>query len=195
MDFDKINQERRSCRSFDQSVFLQKKEIEEILTDAVLAPSAYNRQPWRFVVLNDEKKIYQLRKRIENIVRDIIISNEALDFFNSQEVINRRSKMMEKGEDSIFYNASTLIFIIQTSDLDFDEISCGMMMQNLLLSAKNKGYDSCVIGMIARLVKEKDFFDQFLNLGEGEKFFCAVAIGKAKWEMKKIERKKNITFL
>ena len=48
MIIDAINN-RRSTMSFAPEA-IDKKQIEEILTAATLAPSAFNEQPWRFYV-------------------------------------------------------------------------------------------------------------------------------------------------
>ncbi|MBU2699984.1 nitroreductase [Sporomusaceae bacterium BoRhaA] len=47
--------QRRSIREF-QNEPVPQKAIEEILELAMKAPSGKNRQPWRFVVLQDQKK-------------------------------------------------------------------------------------------------------------------------------------------
>ena len=55
MDFDKIINNRRSARLFtDKDV--SNEQIDKILQSASIAPSARNRQPWKFFVLNDEQK-------------------------------------------------------------------------------------------------------------------------------------------
>jgi len=55
MEFEKVIRTRRSIRSYS------KKEIPEdilkkILDGARVAPSGYNKQPWYFIVVKDEKK-------------------------------------------------------------------------------------------------------------------------------------------
>ena len=55
MEFDDIVNKRRSARLFtDKEV--SNKQIEKILQSARMAPSAKNRQPWRFFILNDVQK-------------------------------------------------------------------------------------------------------------------------------------------
>ncbi len=52
---------RRSIRSFtDQQVSAE--QIDIILRAAMAAPSAYNEQPWEFIVVNDKEKILALSK-------------------------------------------------------------------------------------------------------------------------------------
>ena len=64
MDTINVIKERRSIRNF-----LDKEIPDQILIDLVdcgrLAPTGYNRQPWEFVVITDEK----LKKEIANLAR------------------------------------------------------------------------------------------------------------------------------
>lgn len=48
-------QKRRSVRSYQQKS-ISEKQLRKVLEAARLAPSASNRQPWKFVVVRDEEK-------------------------------------------------------------------------------------------------------------------------------------------
>ena len=56
--FDAIRK-RRSVRSY-QDRPVEKEKLEKVLEAARLAPSAKNRQEWRFIVVTDEEKIKML---------------------------------------------------------------------------------------------------------------------------------------
>ncbi|MGD6840818.1 nitroreductase family protein, partial [Bacillus thuringiensis] len=51
-NFNQIITGRRSIPNYDPSVKISKEEMTEILTEATLAPSSVNLQPWRFVVID-----------------------------------------------------------------------------------------------------------------------------------------------
>lgn len=53
-NFEEILLGRKSVRQFDTSVKISKEEMEQIISEAVTAPSAINMQPWRFVVIESE---------------------------------------------------------------------------------------------------------------------------------------------
>lgn len=55
MDVIRAIEERRSIRKF-QDKTVEKERIEKILKLATKAPSGKNRQPWRFIVLQNSKK-------------------------------------------------------------------------------------------------------------------------------------------
>jgi hypothetical protein len=58
--FDTIRQ-RRTVRDF-QSTPVAKEHILKILDAARFAPSAGNQQPWRFLVIQDQEKLNQLKR-------------------------------------------------------------------------------------------------------------------------------------
>ena len=54
---------RRSVRQFDSGRKISKEDIDDLLKIAMYAPSGYNKQPWEFVVVDDENtknKIMQI---------------------------------------------------------------------------------------------------------------------------------------
>lgn len=53
MDFWQVVDERFSVRDFDVNVDVTDSTVERILTAAIHAPSAGNRQPWHFYVVRD----------------------------------------------------------------------------------------------------------------------------------------------
>ncbi len=55
MNFDEVLMNRRSAREFT-SENINKNNLYKILSSASLAPSARNRQPWKFYILNNEQK-------------------------------------------------------------------------------------------------------------------------------------------
>ena len=55
MNFDEIVDNRRSARLFTNDE-VSEKQLEKILSSGSLAPSARNRQPWKFYILNDKQK-------------------------------------------------------------------------------------------------------------------------------------------
>lgn len=53
MDFWQVLENRYSVRSFDPDVDLPAETVERLLSAAISAPSAGNRQPWHFYVVRD----------------------------------------------------------------------------------------------------------------------------------------------
>ena len=53
--------ERRSVRKYDPNFTISKEEILELLSEATMAPSTSNLQPWEFMVFMDEEQRKDLR--------------------------------------------------------------------------------------------------------------------------------------
>jgi len=54
-------QQRRSIKHFDSNHVLTKNEIDTILSHAILSPTAFNIQNWRFVVVTDKALRQKIR--------------------------------------------------------------------------------------------------------------------------------------
>lgn len=65
MDVAKAIRERRSIRSFENKR-VEKEKIELVLEAARLAPSAWNRQDWRFVVIRNKETLKKLAVACED---------------------------------------------------------------------------------------------------------------------------------
>ncbi|EAQ6393145.1 nitroreductase family protein, partial [Salmonella enterica] len=52
--FMEVVKERRSVRNYDPAFKMSEQELKDILTEAALAPSGANMQPWKFIVFNDQ---------------------------------------------------------------------------------------------------------------------------------------------
>lgn len=48
-----VIKERRSIRKYKQEP-IEKKEIDEIIKAGMFAPSAKNRQPWKYIIYSDQ---------------------------------------------------------------------------------------------------------------------------------------------
>jgi nitroreductase len=62
MDFTKVITDRESIRSYDPTRPVEKAVLERILDAGRIAPSAANRQPWRFVVVSSRDVLSQVRR-------------------------------------------------------------------------------------------------------------------------------------
>lgn len=52
---------RRSIRQYDNTKKIPQEDIEKILEAASYGPSAHNKQPWEFLVIEDRQKLASLR--------------------------------------------------------------------------------------------------------------------------------------
>ena len=92
MNFDEVINKRRTARVFT-SENVSKEQLSKILKSASTAPSARNRQPWRFYILNDSQK-----KHIMNMLID-------------WEKENSKERTSVKGTAEQIRTANKMIFI------------------------------------------------------------------------------------
>ena len=128
----KIIHARRTVRDFKPDQ-IKDADLTVILEAGQQAPSAWNRQPWHFTVV---QKI-SLLDRIVNAARDVV-----------QKVFPEQSETMPwmvAPSFHYFYNAPTVVFISrQTDNIDaFGD--CAMALMNLVYAAESLGVQTCVV--------------------------------------------------
>lgn len=140
MEFMDVIKSRKSCREFS-SRMIPKKLILDILEAGRLAPSAKNRQPWYFVILEGDKK-----NRVADIlesdlkVRDILEVNKP-----TKEEIPVASLI---NSVRIIREAPVLILVFRTNEEEWKEadyISIGCALMNIHLAATNSNLGSIII--------------------------------------------------
>lgn len=175
--FDAIYQ-RRAVKGFDPDHRLSQDEEAKLLEAAIQAPTSFNIQHWRFVILRDP----QLRSKIRS------------EFGNDQSQMTDASllvlftadtKAWAKKPERYWQNAPKEVadllvgwmgpFHEGREWLQRDEAqrSIGMAMQTLMLAAKSMGYESCpMIGFDIEGVAK------LINLPDDHVMGPMVAIGK-----------------
>lgn len=169
---------RRAVKHFDPEHKLTQEEEKQLLEATIQAPTSFNIQHWRFVVIRDQ----ELRKKIRT------------EFGNDQAQITDASllvlmtadvKAWQKEPERYWQNAPKEVadllvgwmgpFHEGREELQRDEAqrSIGMAMQTLMLAARGMDYDSCpMIGF------DIDAVAQLINLPEDHVIGPMVAIGK-----------------
>lgn len=147
MDLDSCIKGRRSVRGYtDEPV--SKEMIEAVLEAGTWAPSGMNRQPWRFIVIEDEDVIKMVSKQTKKIV---------------PEVMPQMSDKMQTEADVICYNAPVLIFICAEKDGvhgDLDMTDSVLAAQNMFLKAHELGLGACYMGFIAFLSRKPEILEK-----------------------------------
>ena len=171
---------RRSVKDFDANHSMAEAEVNELLSLAVLSPTAFNIQNWRFVVVTDKA----LRKQIREVAWDQAQVTDTSLFI----VLCADLKAWEKQPGRYWRNAQKEIqaFMLPAIDAYYrgkDQVqrdeamrSCGIAAQTLMLAAKSMGYDSCPMDgfdfeKVAELIKLPDdhVIAMFVAIGKGTK--------------------------
>jgi nitroreductase len=138
---------RRSIRKYKKQE-IPKDLIKEILTAGMYAPSAVNKQPWEFIVL-DDKEVF--KKVIE---------------------IHPNSFMLEKCDKAILVCGD----IEQAHAEGYLPVDCSAATQNILLAAHGKGLGACWIGIYPREERIK-LLQELFKLPDNIVPFAMIALG------------------
>ncbi|MBI5612958.1 MAG: nitroreductase family protein [Gammaproteobacteria bacterium] len=170
-------QARRAVKAFDPNHNMTDREVERLLTLAMLSPTAFNIQNWRFVRLRDS----ELRKQVRAVAWDQAQVTDA----SLLVVLCADLKSWEKNPARYWRNVAKPVqeFLVPAirqyytgrEQVQRDEAmrSCGIAAMTLMLAAKEMGYDSCPM----------DGFDfeavaRLINLPGDHVISFMVAIGK-----------------
>jgi nitroreductase len=143
---------RRSIRAFKEEG-LSEEAVTRILAAASQAPSGKNRQPWRFIVIREDK-----RAEMVGVMRDAIAALKARgeDTGSAQCTAN----VMEQASVTVFVANPHGIdpWLARSVDQVFQELvdvqSVGAAIQNMLLAATDLGIGSLWICDVLYVVTE-----------------------------------------
>ncbi len=138
---------RRSVKSFDPHHKMTQIEIDQLMSLAMLSPTAFNIQNWRFVLVTDAVLRHQIRA---------VSWNQAqVEEASLLIVLTADLKAWEKQPERYWKNApkaaSDILvpmighYYANNDQLQRDEgmRSCGMAAMTIMLAAKEMGYDTC----------------------------------------------------
>jgi nitroreductase len=134
----KVMSERRSVRSFKTDP-IPPQVLERIMTSACWAPSAMNRQPWKFFVLADE-----MRNRLAAIHQPLFEGMEQAirERYGEEGVEIRRRLYANLGGAPI---AIVCFTDLQEGNSKKDVVSAALACENLAIAAWSEGVASLVM--------------------------------------------------
>ena len=168
--------ERRAVRKYKhKSVDIA--IIEKILDAGRMAPSAINKQPWKFYILTTKESIKSFSKEIAKIADKHIIKAGPKQIVKTVANLLHfpHGSDLSKSEDPIFYGAPVVVFITATKDDEWAGLDIGMCAQNMMLAAKSLGLDSCPVGF-GKFVEQTKIFSR-LQVPSSEQVHIAIIIG------------------
>lgn len=138
---------RRSVKAYDANHLMSEDEITKLMSLAMLSPTAFNIQNWRFVVVTDPALRQQVRKASWDQAQ---VSDASLLI-----VLTADLKAWAKEPSRYWKNAPQPVqdYLVPMIDnyyngneqIQRDEAmrSCGMAAMTIMLAAKEMGYDTC----------------------------------------------------
>lgn len=149
---------RRSIRQYTKQT-ISRDTLDQIIKCGINAPNGQGRQAYELRVVNNP----QLLKEISDAV---LKDNPEMN--------------LKPGTDNIFLGATSVVFIANDTSYDMSQVDCGLLGENIILSAWAKGIGSCCMAHTIRLMKESEScapFIQKLGFSAGYNLLYSIAMG------------------
>ncbi len=143
---------RRSIRSYKPEQIKQE-EMDVIMKCAINAPSAMNKQSWEVRVIQNP---------------------DILKKINEVYIANSNGKAKEGA--SPYHNSPTLIVVGKEKGNAYSEVDCGLLAQNIQLSAESMGIGTCVVGNVVGTFKDEALLKE-LKLSDNFEVAFGISIG------------------
>ena len=168
--------ERRAVRKYKPAE-VSKDLVEQVISAGRMAPSAMNRQPWKFYVVTDRKLIHSFSSAISKIALKQLKKVSLEDLVKMTLSSFHLTKLIDflSTSDHIFHNAPVVIFITAPKDDEWAPLDIGMCAQNIMLAAKATGLDTCPVGFGKFVMQANDYYK--LNIPATEIVLLSVVLG------------------
>jgi nitroreductase len=147
--------QRRAVRSYIDSL-VSREDVQLLVDAAVRAPSAVNRQPWAFAIVQDPAILARYaaegKAHLVNEPPGIEVVESGLPD------IDRLRQMAASTDFELFHGAPTVIVIYATSADGVPD--CFLAGQNLMLAAWSLGLGTCPIGLARPLFNQAQVKDE-----------------------------------
>ena len=170
-------QQRRSVKHYDPHHVMTEEEINTLLSHAILSPTAFNIQNWRFIVVTDKalrQKIRAVSWGQAQVEEASILIVLVADLMAWNKEPSRYWKDAPKPIQDYLVPAIHQYYDGKP-EVQRDEAmrSCGMAAMNLMLMAKSMGYDTCPMDGF-----DFDKVAELLNLPKDHTPAMFVCVGK-----------------
>lgn len=157
---------RQSIRAYDPDVTIPLSTIQEMLELATRAPSSWNLQPWRFVVITTQEKKEALKPCVMFNTTQLATSSAMIlilqdwqryDLFPIlNELELKEGYVTQEQFEARQAKANQAKQTISKENLERTGLfDCGLIAQNFMLIARDYGYDTCPMGGFDRSLTMK----------------------------------------
>lgn len=169
---------RRAIKKFDSTYKMSDEQVQSLMKLALLSPTSYNQQNWRFVTVTDheikEKISIAARNQAQPLDGSLVIllcgnmnawKDDPMRYWKNHPLEKQehvKEAMHKKYSDS------------PQNRRDEAMRSCGFAAQTIMLAARQMGLDSCpMVGF------EYDEMAKIINLPEDHLIVLMIVVGKA----------------
>lgn len=162
MDFNDILVKRRSINFFDTKKDLDIDILEKIINNAVLAPSAFNLQPWEIIVVkssDNKSKLFKAcpQPKVLEAPVTLIIIGDTFGYGRDNPIWNKKIEigMSEEQISQMINVCENKIYPTEIKRNAMAVRNASLLSMSIMYCAKNLGVDSHpMIGFDEDMVKE-----------------------------------------
>ena len=170
MNFSELLKNRRSIRNYKEEP-VSDEVISSIVNDSILAPSAGNEQPWKFIVVRNKTMIDKISAECKKNFLERITSNP-------NDHAKKYEKMLQKEAFHIFYHAPAVVYIIGDSGTKNLVADCALAACYFMFSATSKGLGTCWVNFGTE-IKDPKLLDE-LGIQGNHTIIAPLALGYPK---------------
>ncbi len=151
--------QRRSIRKYTAEI-PSREVLDKILECGINAPNGQNKQSWEIRVVDNPKTMAQIKKIM-------VKGNPTI----GREMI-----------EGCFRGAPVMVFIARDTNYDFSAYDCGLLAENMMLSAWSLGVGSICLGSPVRFINGNEPCKEVLKMlefSEGYELSLCVGLGYA----------------
>lgn len=155
---EKVIMSRRSIRQYKDTE-INKDILDQILKCGINAPNGQGRQAYEIRVVNNPKILKEIT---EAVLKD------------------NTNMSLRQGANNIFAGAPCVIFLANDTSYDMSQVDCGLLGENIILSAWAKGIGTCCMAHPIRLMKSSEScapFIEKLGFSEGYDLLYCIVMG------------------
>ena len=146
---------RRSIRQYKPQA-VEREKMQTIVECGINAPNAMNRQAWEVRVVDNA------------------------DYINGVTGLYKKANP-KVAEDptfkNMFRNVPTVVFIGRDTQSESSPFDCGLLAENMMISAWSMGIGSCCLGTPARFMRSPEAAEYLQKLGFSEGYELLYCIG------------------
>ncbi|MDD0823244.1 nitroreductase family protein [Mannheimia sp. AT1] len=161
MELKNVIEQRKTIKAFSSNVKISRTELEEMLSLAQLAPSKANLQPWRFVVVDDETIKNELSKNVAFNGPPCETASAVIAIFADLQYEKLLGDILDHSVEMGCLHSNfrdrNFDFLLSVHNQAKPEeirdqvlIDSSLAAMQLMLIAKDRGYDTHAIGIFDR---------------------------------------------
>ncbi len=177
MDVKEAIRTRRSIKHYDPSHEMTEAEVQELMEHAILSPTAFNIQHWRFVRIQDKSKRQQIFEAAWGQAQ-VVDASELLVLcadLNAWEKDPKRywRNAPQAAQDAILPAIENYYANHHQGQRDEAIRSASIAAMNIMLMARSMGYDSCPMDGF-----DFDKVAKIINLPHDHIIIMMITVGK-----------------